>query len=375
MTDLTDEETTVRMVYEELVAFTAAVFTDRGVPAGRAHIAAEALCYGDLTGMSSHGTVNLTRSYLPAIDEGHIDPAATPQLLADTGAAVLLDGKRALGLWSATDALDLAATRARDTGIAMVSVRNATHFGCAGYHTGRLAQQQFIALLASNCGRQRIARAPGGRPAMLGTNPLSLASPAGRHHPYVLDMSTTVVPTGRIRAAHRAGEPIPEGWLEDADGGPVTDPGALDRGTAYLRWLGGDPATGAYKGYGLGLLVEVLAALVPGAGLGPEPAALTGDGRPTGRDDDIGFVALVVAPGALRPIGDFLEQADGLFGTLLGCPPQAPGRPVSYPGWHEAEQATRAAAHGVSLPIERYRELRDLAAERGLDLPRTGGAQ
>jgi LDH2 family malate/lactate/ureidoglycolate dehydrogenase len=374
VTDLTDNQTTVLLAHKELVAFTSAVFADRGVPAERADIAAEALCYGDLAGMSSHGTANLTRLYLPAIDEGRIDPAATPETLADTGAAVLLDGKRALGLWSATAALDLAASRARDTGIAMVSVRNATHFGCAGYHTGRLAQRHFVSLLASNCGRQRIARAPGGKPAVLGTNPLSLASPAGRHHPYVLDMSTTVVPTGRIRAAHRAGQPIPEGWLEDGEGRPVTDPGALDRREAYIRWLGGDPATGAFKGYGLGLLVEVLAALVPGAGLGPEPAALTGDGGPTGSDDDIGFVALVVAPGALRPIGEFLDQADGLFGTLLDCPPQA-DQTVSYPGWHEAEEAARATADGVSLPIERYRELRDLAAERGLDLPRSGGAE
>ncbi|TCO59790.1 Ldh family oxidoreductase [Actinocrispum wychmicini] len=375
MTDLTDSVTTVRMAHRDLVTFAAAVFADRGVPTERAHIAAEALCYGDLAGMASHGTANLTRLYLPAIDEGRIDPAATPEVLADTGAAVLLDGKRALGLWSATDALDLAANRARETGIAMVSVRNATHFGCAGFHTGRLAQRHFVSLLASNCGRQRIARAPGGRPAVLGTNPLSVASPTGRHHPYVLDMSTTVVPTGRIRAAHRAGQAIPEGWLEDADGRAVTDPGALDRREGYLRWLGGDPATGAYKGYGLGLLVEVLAALVPGAGLGPEPAALTGDGGPTGSDDDIGFVALVVAPGALRPIGDFLDQADGMFSTLLDCPRQDEDRAVSYPGWHEAEQAARSAADGVDLPVERYRELRDLAAQRGLDLPRTGGVQ
>jgi LDH2 family malate/lactate/ureidoglycolate dehydrogenase len=185
-------------------------------------------------------------------------------------------------------------------------------------------------------------------------------------------MSTTVVPTGRIRAADRAGEPIPEGWLEDADGNPVTDPGALDRREGYIRWLGGDPATGAFKGYGLGLLVEILAALVPGAGLGPEPAALDGDGGPTGADDDIGFIALVIAPGALRPIGEFLDQADGLFSTLLDCPPNDPTRTVSYPGWHEAEQTIHAAEQGIALPVERYRELRDLATARGLDF-RLGG--
>lgn len=372
MAEVAAPNSTVHISHSELVTFVASVFADRGMPADRAHLAAEALCYGDLAGMSSHGTANLTRLYLPAIDAGRIDPTATPDILADTGSAILLDGKRSLGLWAATDALDLAAERAQKTGVAMVSVRNATHFGCAGYHTGRLAQRHLVALLASNCGRQRIARPPGGKAAVLGTNPLSLAAPAGRHHPYVLDMSTTVVPTGRIRAADRAGEPIPEGWLEDADGNPVTDAGALDRREGYIRWLGGDPATGAFKGYGLGLLVEILAALVPGAGLGPEPVALDGDGGPTGADDDIGFIALVIAPGALRPIGEFLDQADGMFGTLLDCAPNDPARPVSYPGWHEAHQTVHAAQQGIALPVERYRELRDLATARGLVFPLGG---
>ncbi|MCT2589572.1 Ldh family oxidoreductase [Streptomyces sp. N2-109] len=367
----------VTVGYEALVAFTAEVFGDRGVPAGRARTAAEALVYGDLTGLTSHGLTNLTRLYLPAMDDGRIDPLAEPEKVTDTGPAVLLDGRRSLGLWSAAEALTLAADRAETTGIAMVTLRNATHFGCAGFHTGRIAERGMVAFLASNCGGQRILRPPGGRAAMLGTNPFSVAAPAGEHEPYILDMSTSVVPTGRVRAAAREGRPVPEGWLEDAEGRTVTDPHTLDEGTGYLRWLGGDPSTGAYKGYGLGLMVEVLAALVPGAGFGPAPEALDGDGRPTGRDDDIGITALVLAPGTLRPGQDVRADADGLFGSLLDCPPMDPARPVSYPGRPEAAAAERNRRDGVPLAAERYEELRTLAAERGLDAPPllTGGAR
>jgi len=359
----------VNVSHAALVAFTREVFADRGVPRARARTAAEALVHGDLTGLTSHGLANLTRLYLPALDAGRIDAAAEPEKITDTGAAVLLDGRRSLGLWAATEALELAADRAAETGVALVTMRDATHFGCAGYHTARIARRGMVAVLAANCGRQRIARPPGGRAAMLGTNPFSVAAPAGDRPPYVLDMSTTVVPTGKVRAAARAGEPVPEGWLEDAEGRPVTDPLALDTGAGFLRWLGGDPATGAFKGYGLGLMVEVLAALVPGAGLGPAPEALTGDGRPTGRDDDIGLTALVLAPGALRREADFHAEADGLFGALLDCPPLDPARPVSYPGRPEELTAEHRRRRGVPLSAERHAELTALAAERGLAFP------
>ncbi|WP_083976912.1 Ldh family oxidoreductase [Kitasatospora azatica] len=362
--------------YPELLRFTAEVFADRGLPAARARTAAEALCYGDLTGLTSHGLVNLTRLHLPLLDERRADPLAEPERLTDLGAAVLLDDRRALGLWAAPAAMDLAVERAATHGIGLVSVRGATHLGCAGFHTLRAARRGMIGLLAANCGRQRIARPPGGRPAMLGTNPLSVAAPAGgRLHPFVLDMSTTAVPTGRVRAAARAGQRIPEGWVADQDGAPVTDPAAFDRGEAHLLWLGSRPETGAFKGYGLGLVVEVLGALLAGAGLGPAQQALAGDGGPTGRDDDIGYLTLAVAPGALRDGAEFAAQATGLFGSLLDCPPVDPTRPVSYPGHPEGELAARQLISGVHLSPARFQELTELAADSGLTAPRPiGGA-
>lgn len=359
----------VRVPHEDLVAFVTDVFVTRGMRPAPARTAAEALCYGDLSGLRSHGLANLTRLYLPLFDGKRVDPDAEPEIVTDRGAAVLMDARRTLGLWTAGEAMDLATRRAADHGVGLVSVRNATHFGCAGYHAARAAHRQMVGLIASNCGRQRIARPPGGRVALLGTNPLSIAAPAGSNPPFVLDMSTTVVPTGRIRAAARAGQAIPEGWLEDEAGRPVTDPAAFDRGEAHLLWLGGAPETGAFKGFGLGLLVEVLGALVSGAGLGPEPAALAGDGGPSGADDDIGFVALAIAPGTLRPAADVARDAATLFGTVLDCPPVREDAPVRYPGWREASVAEENGRLGVPLPHSIHEELTELAREYGLRAP------
>jgi LDH2 family malate/lactate/ureidoglycolate dehydrogenase len=182
-------------------------------------------------------------------------------------------------------------------------------------------------------------------------------------------MSTTVVPTGRIRAAERAGESIPVGWLQDDHGRPVTDPGALDRREAYVQWLGGTPQTGAFKGYGLALLVEVLAAAVSGAGLGPDPEAFDGDGGPTGRDDDIGVFALAVAPGVLRGPDGFRDTVTALFGALLDAPPVQAGQPVRYPGWYEAETAGRYRLDGVPLGAALVAELRTVADRTGVAFP------
>lgn len=371
-TDLTDasswdREQSVRVDYRELVSFAAEVFTARGLSPERSAKAAAALVHGDLTGVTSHGLTNLTRLYLPLLDEGRADPAADLEVVADRGAAVLVDSHNALGLWSAGAAMDLALERAEEHGIGLVSLYNGTHFGCAGHFTGLVAEAGAIALLAGNCGGQRIIRPPGGAVPLLGTNPFSIASPGGEHPPYVLDMSTSVVPTGRVRQAARAGQQIPEGWLVDDHGAPVTDPAAFDRGEAHLAWLGGTPENGAFKGYGLSLMVETLAALLPGAGLGPTAGALADPG--SGRDDNIGFCALVIAPGRLRDPERFQQDAAGLFGTLLASPSVNPDVPVSYPGVPEYHRAARHRADGVPLAPALYAELADLAGTLNLTSP------
>ncbi len=358
----------VIIAHETLLSFAAAVFAARGLAPRRAAVAAEALCYGDAAGMTSHGLVNLTRLYLPLLDSGRADPRAEPRELADSGAALLLDADRALGLWTASEAMREAARRAGVHGVGLVSTRNATHIGCAGHHALLAAAQGMIGLVACNCGAQRIARPPGGTRAMLGTNPLAVAAPAGAQHPFVVDMSTTAVPTGRIRQAARAGEPIPLGWLADDAGDAVDDPAAFDRGEAHLQWLGAGPGGGAFKGFGLGLAVELLAGVLAGSALGPVGAALAGDGRPGGLDDDIGVLALAIAPAALRPDGGAARDAESLFEALLACPSSDSRAPVRYPGWHEGERLRRARRDGVAITPALHRELLGVARDHDVEL-------
>lgn len=356
----------VRLDHDDLLSFAATVFADRGVPPARARRAAETLCYGDLTGLTSHGLANLSRLYLPLFDEGRVDPVATPVTRTDLGACALVDAGRSLGLWAAADAMASAVDRAARHGVGLVAMRGATHVGCVGAHAVLAAERGMIGVVATNCGGQRIARPPGGALAMLGTNPLSVAAPALPGHPFVLDMSTTVVPTGRIREAARHGLPVPAGWLADESGAPVTDPAAFDGGAAHLRWLGGDPDTGAYKGFGLGLAVEVLTAALSGAARGPAPDALHGDGRPHGRDDDIGCLCLAISPAVLRPGEDTAAVFAELFGTVLACPPAADGPPVRYPGWLEARRAADHRRDGVPVAADLYDELVGLGFHGGV---------
>jgi LDH2 family malate/lactate/ureidoglycolate dehydrogenase len=352
------EEPLVLVAHERLLDAVTGFFSRRGLPAARARTAAEALCHGDLTGFASHGLFNLARLYLPLLESGRCDPCAEPVTVTDLGACAVVDHRRALGLWAAAEAMDDAVARARQHGIGLVAVRGGTHFGCAGFHAGRAAAAGMVGLVASNCGGQRLVPAPRGALPLLGTNPLSVAAPALSGHPFVLDMSTTVVPTGRLRLATRHGEQVPTGWLEDEHGAPVTDPGAYDRGEARLRWLGGDPKTAAYKGFGLALAVEVLAAGLSASATGPAPQALTDDEDARGTDDGIGFLLLAIDPGRLRPGGGFAEAMRELFGAVAASPP-APGtdEDVRYPGWWEAERALRRQHEGVPLPAWLHEEL------------------
>jgi LDH2 family malate/lactate/ureidoglycolate dehydrogenase len=360
-----------RIEPDALRAFAAAVFGVCGMEAGPAEAAARSLCHADAVGMDTHGVANLAGLYVPRLRDGRVDPRARPEVVSERGGAALLDGHDGLGLYVGVVALDEAMTRARSHGVGAVAVRRSSHLGPAGYYTARAAEEGMAAIVMSNCGTQRIARPPGGAEPMLGTNPLSAGAPAGELPPYLLDMSTTVVPTGRVRAAVASGERIPEGWLVDDDGRPVTDPAALDEGRGHIQWLGGQPATGAYKGFGLGLLVDVLAGALPGAGVGPL-------GEPGADDANVGHFVLALDVSAFRPVADFQATMDAMLGAIVGSPPAGGGGRVLYPGHVESDSAAERAERGIPVAPHVVGQLDRLASELGIDppgwMPATAGA-
>lgn len=356
---------TTRVGLNQLREFVTEVFVRCGLDHTAALAAAKVVCYADEHGFTTHGCNALANIYAPRLRDGRIDADARPTVVTESTAGAVIDGNGGLGLLAMTAAADLAGRKAREHGVGLVLVRGSNHFGSAGYYSLRLAKAGLVGLVMTNCGPQGVVPPLGGTVRMLGTNPLSAAVPAGEHPPFVLDMSATVVATGRLAAARAAGQDVPAGWLIGRDGSDVTDPAAYYDGTADVAWLGGRLPTGGAKGYGLALLVDLLCGPLAGAAYGPRTEALGGE---QAEDRDIGHLALAIDPGAFGPVEPFRAAVDEMLGTVQACPP-AGERAVTYPGAPEARLASQAVALGVALPAAVLARLTDLGSSLGVPLP------
>jgi LDH2 family malate/lactate/ureidoglycolate dehydrogenase len=339
---------TLHLPPAELHRLVRTVFVRCGLTEAAAEAAAEVVCYADRHGFATHGVNQLVNNYAPGLRDGRIPSAAAPEVVGGLGGVAVVDGHAGLGLVTMTFAVDLAAELARSHGVGAVAVRNSGHFGAAGYYSHRLASQGMVGIAMTNCGAQGVVPPLGGAVRMLGTNPLSAAVPAGSVAPLVLDMSTTVVATGRVKAALRDGEDVPPGWLVSrAEGTAVTDPAAYVDETADVQWLGGSLATGGAKGFGLGLLVDLLCGPVAGAAFGPRREVL--DGGPPADDSDIGHFVIALDTNAFGDGAAIEARAGELLGTVAACPPAGYTSAVTYPGAPEAARAATAAVDGVPL--------------------------
>lgn len=359
-----------RVTGSELDRFAAEVLASCGVCEADAAAAAAVLGYADRRGLSTHGVINLERIYVPKLRSGDIDPRARIDAVSASAATAVLDANNGLGLTVGTRAMELCIEKAADAGVAAVVVRRSSHFGSAGYYAMRAAETGMVGIAMTNLGKQVVLPPPGGSRKLLGTNPVAAAAPAGALPPFALDMSTSVVSTGRVRAAERAGESVPAGWLVDVAGRPTTDPSALDTNGAYLQWLGGSPATGGYKGFGLGLLVEILCGVLAASGVGPRSGdESNADGV---ADLDVGHFFLCLDVKRFRPLADFAVSMDGVLSALLDCPSLAESQPVRYPGHPEDELARRAESGGIELPDDVAESLHRVATEFGITPPALG---
>src|SRR5205807_2577674 len=167
----------------------------------------------------------------------------------------LVDGHNGMGQVAGDYAMRLAIAKARAHDLAAVAVRNSNHYGIAGYYAMLALEHDLIGLSLTNS--SPLVAPTGGRRAMVGTNPIAVAVPTGDGRPFVLDMATSTVPVGRLEVHARKGLPLQPGWAVDAAGKQTLD-AAAGRAGALLP-LGGTALTGGYKGYGLGVMIDLLA--------------------------------------------------------------------------------------------------------------------
>jgi LDH2 family malate/lactate/ureidoglycolate dehydrogenase len=351
---------------ERLREFTTRVFEHVGVPAPAAALAADVLATADLRGIDSHGVARLS-TYYDLLEAGAINPRPRIKVLRETASTATVDGDNGLGLVVGPRANDIAMEKATLAGSGWVSVCHSNHFGIAGYYPLRALERGLIGWAMTNS--TKLVAPTWGAERMLGTNPLAIAFPGEEEPPIVIDLATPVVPLGKIEIALRKGERIPLGWAIDAEGRPTDDPQALVDGGALLP-LGSDREHGGHKGYCLGLMVDVLCAVLSGANWGPfAPPFMLRQQKPkrsVGRGIGHFFGALRI-DGFIEP-AEFRRQIDDLVRTFRKTQP-APGTSGPLlPGDPEREAEEQRTRGGIPLLPAVVEDLRSLARRTGVPL-------
>lgn len=351
-------ESPVIVSHTRLGEFLAGVLGALGMPRHIVEPTVRLMVQTDLRGVDSHGIGMLPR-YVEWIREGFIEPAAEPKIVRDDGATALVDGQKGLGHYPSSVAMELAIVKARMFGVGVVAVRNSNHFGAAANYSMLALAHDMIGLATTNS--PYVAMVPTfGRTPMLSTNPISLAAPTGSETPFVLDMATTTVAIGKLRVAARWGQPIPEGWATDPAGRPTTDP-EVALAHRLLSPLGGSRALGGHKGYGLGLMVDILSGVLSGAVYGPR---FFRSDMPEQKLHNVGHCFAAIAPARFRPIEEFKADLDDLLRSLKESPKAEGEARIYTAGEPEAECERRRLREGIPLAPALVKQVNAIA--RGL---------
>ncbi|MEO6913592.1 MAG: Ldh family oxidoreductase [Candidatus Baltobacteraceae bacterium] len=251
---------------QKLKDFIRAALRNVGVADSHGATVAEVLTAADLRGIESHGIARLDSYYVSRIRSAKLNPKPNYQIVRETDTSVLYDADNGLGHPVGKLAMERVIEKARTHGAAFGAVRNSNHFGIAGYYAMLALKHDMIGMASTNS--VRYGAPTFGREVMLGTNPLAYAIPSGKEPAFVLDFATTTVPKGKLEVYKRKGLPLADGWAIDGQGQPTTDPDAALRG-ALLPLGGFGTEHGGHKGFGLGLLVDILCGVLSGGNFGP----------------------------------------------------------------------------------------------------------
>ena len=315
-----------------------------GASAENAAPLAQAIAAAEAEGVASHGLAYLP-TYCAHLQCGKVDGKAVPVVERTRAGAVCVDAKFGFAHPAVAAGSEMLFVAAKECGTAGLAIRNSYNCGVLGFHTGNIAARNFLALGFTNA---PASIAPsGGKRAVLGTNPFSLAVPDGDGGAAILiDQSASVVAKSEVMKRAREGLELPSGWALDCDGNPTTDAAAALRGGTMAP-------SGGYKGAGIALLTEVLAAAMTGANLGVQASPFSGtEGGPPGT----GQFFLALDPDA------FGGGLRGKVGELLGAFAEEGAR---VPGAGRAAMRERSAKEGVEVAAGVLAKARELAGETG----------
>jgi LDH2 family malate/lactate/ureidoglycolate dehydrogenase len=327
---------------------------------------AEVMVETDLAGVDSHG-VSMLMDYESSKSKGKLNLKARPRIVKETPVTALIDAHAGLGHPAALMGMKLAIEKAKNMGVAVVSVFNSHHFGAAGYYAALAPREGLVGMVTSATRSIAVVPTRAAVP-VLGTNPIAFAAPARRNRAFLLDMATSSVANNKIKVYELNGKRLPPGWVLDERGHPITEPReALE--IVYSRKkgggqtpLGGTAEMSSHKGYGLALMAHILGGTLSGASFSPIRAKTQKPSDP----DRLGHFFLAIDPKVVRPAGAFEEDLDAVIDVLHGTPPIDPAAPVLVPGDPEAEARERRLREGIPLPGALLEKLRAVCERSGV---------
>jgi LDH2 family malate/lactate/ureidoglycolate dehydrogenase len=326
-----------------------------GMPAADAGTVAGLMTEAEVQGSDGHGVIRLV-PYAKRIRSGGLNLKPDIRIVKEKAGMALLDGDNAQGHLVMKQAAEIAIAKARNCGVAWVGAFHSNHAGPASLYA-RMALDHDMVGMYFAVGNANHLPAWGGLDMLLSTNPIAVAVPAGEEPPVVLDMATTVAAYGKVKAKAQRGEQMPEGWMIDREGKPLTDPKRADEG--FLLPIGG------YKGYGLSLIVGLLAGTLNGAAMGTEVIDFNKDYvTPT----NTGQAILVIDPDAFGDIGDFKRRVDKLVRELRASERMPGVDRVWLPGEQSHQKKLVNEREGLALPASLREQLDAFAREIGIPL-------
>lgn len=354
----------IRVNPDKLSNFCKEVFISLGVSDIDAAITTDVLIAADLRGIASHGTARLVR-YVKGLKQGMMNPACKETILKETMTSLVTDGNAGLGQPVSYRTMKKVIEKAEKAGMCFAAVRNSNHYGIAGYYSMMALEKDMMGISLTNSAPQVVPT--WGITALMGTNPISVAIPAGKEKPYVLDMSTSVVPMGKLEVYNRKEQKLPLTWAVDPQGLSLDNAelgleNILNRRGGGLLPLGGiGEENGGHKGYGLSLLVEILSGVLAGSAFSDMtyPKDDSGSPLPSGIGHFFGAVKVDI----FQEMSLFKSDMDLLINKIKDSKKASGQERIYIHGEKEFEQTIINREKGIPLHAKVIESLQSIGRE------------
>ena len=342
---------------ERLRNFVASAYRGVGMAESDAQRIAELQTEADLRGADGHGVFRLPQ-YVRRIKSGAVNVVPNIRIERQTAAMALVDGDNGMGHLVMRFAALTAIAKARRSGLAWVGVRMSNHAGPASLYATMPLAEGMIGLYFAVGNANHLAPW-GGIELLLSTNPIAVAIPAREELPIVLDMATTTAAYGKVKTALQRGESMPVGWMIDFQGKPLTDPKRTDEG--MLLPLGGMEA--GFKGYGLSLVIGLLAGTLNQAAMGREVIDFNKDDRSV---TNTGHAIIAIDPATFGDPDRFVGEVDRLIRDIRASK-RLPGvERIWLPDEQSQTRRIERMKNGIPMPEPLLASLNELATELGM---------